>query len=293
MKNVIKATLASIFLVVGAMHAQSCSLHDEKEVLKTQAIPPVSVQLWSVKDAVKEDFKGTLKRIADMGFSGVELAGVYGEYANDPKGLKAFLDSLNLKVSGAHLGLPKLRNEQLEKSIAFMKALGTPMVIVPGDKRADNPQEIAQLAKELTSLTKIFEKEGIAFGFHNHAKEFKPFKDGTFWDYLAKNTPDNMLLQLDVGWANLAGVNAIDYVKRYPNRTLTTHIKIRTHPEDKKPVILGDDDYDWAQLIKTMAKYGGTQWLVIEQEEYAEGKTPLESVAASKQGLDEIINSMR
>lgn len=60
--------------------------------------PQLSVQLWSVKDAMQADFEGTLTKLAAMGFDGVEFAGFFGNYANDPAGLKAFLDKLGLKA---------------------------------------------------------------------------------------------------------------------------------------------------------------------------------------------------
>src|SRR5690554_7215191 len=76
--------------------------------------PQLSVQLWSIKDAVSEDFEGTMKKLAAMGFQGVEFAGNFGPYANDPKGLKAFLDKVGLKASGAHVGFDKMSPENLE-----------------------------------------------------------------------------------------------------------------------------------------------------------------------------------
>jgi len=285
MKNIIITSLLAFFVPF----AVACSLHKTDKPLATTSVPPLSVQLWSVKHAVKADFKGTLQKIADMGFKGVELAGDYGEFANDPAGLKAYLNSLGLTISGAHMGLKQLRGDKLQKNIAFAKAAGIPMIIVPGDKRAAIGEEINSLTQELTELTNILAKEGIAFGYHNHAKEFAAFNNSTYWDYIAQNTPKNMLLQLDVGWVNYAGVDPIDYLKRYPNRTLATHYKIRTKEGEKTSVILGQNNYDWSALLKATMQYGGTQWIVIEQEEYPEDTSPLEAVAASKQGLDNII----
>ena len=59
-------------------------------------VPPLSVQLWSVRDFVKEDFNGTLGKLAELGFKGVEFAGDYGPYKDNPAKLKSFLDSLML-----------------------------------------------------------------------------------------------------------------------------------------------------------------------------------------------------
>jgi sugar phosphate isomerase/epimerase len=256
-------------------------------------VPPLSVQLHSVKHAVKADFKGTLTALSEMGFAGVEFAGNYGPYANDPEGLKAFLASLNLKASGAHLGTKQLRGELGEKNLTFLKSIGVELVIIPHDARVDQPDELASMVEEFRALTKIVESYGLMLGYHNHAKEFAGYSESTFWDYLAQNTPDNFVLQLDVGWANYADADPIDYVKRYPNRTLTTHYKIRTKKDEgPKPVIIGLDDFNWTKMIKTNISVGGTQWIVIEQEEYPQALTPLETVAASMQGLQRIIDEM-
>ncbi len=287
-------TLGALILSLVAL--TSCNSTADKTSSKLD-VPPVSVQLWSVKNALKEDFKGTLQQIAAMGFSGVEFAGNFGEYADDPEGLKAYLASLGLKPSGAHVGFQHLRGDKLDATLDFYQALGANMLIIPADKRAWTGVGISDLAKELTDLSKILAKRGMKIGYHNHDQEFGIYKSTTYWDYIAQNTPDTVLLQLDIGWVNFAKKNAIEYVKKYPGRTLTTHIKIRTYrgrvPQDTGiSPILGEDSYDWAELIKTQIKYGGTRWLVLEQEEYPNGLGELDSVAESKKGLDKIIQSL-
>ncbi|MCF2949212.1 sugar phosphate isomerase/epimerase [Paraglaciecola aquimarina] len=260
-------------------------------------VPPVSVQLWSVKDALNEDFKGTLEKLADMGFQGVEFAGNYGEYAEDPAGLKAYLTSIGLKASGAHVGFQHLGADKLDDTLNFLKAVGIDLVIIPYDQRAFSTDGVDSLTSDLVRLSEVLAKKNMTIGYHNHDHEFNTYLDATFWDYIATNTPQSVLLQLDVGWVNFAGKDAVEYVKRYPGRTLTTHLKIRHYhgpnrtPQGASP-ILGDDDYDWATLIKTQAKVGGTRWLVLEQEEYPDGFSSMQAVAKSKIGLDKIISTL-
>ena len=112
-------------------------------------------------------------------------------------------------------------------------------------------------------------------------------------DYLAKNTSKDVILQQDVGWTTYAGKDPIDYVKRYPGRTLTTHYKVKLPKgtTGKLPII-GQDTIDWLALTKANIAVGGTQWLVVEQEEYPNGLTPLQAVAKSKNGLDKIIENL-
>ena len=262
----------------------------------TASTPLLSVQLHSVRDAIADDFKGTLTAIAEMGFDGVEFAGRYGEFASDPEGLKTFLADLGLKVSGMHVSLPQLTGEEGERNIAFFKTLGAIIIIIPHDKRINNPAEIDELIQEFNILTKRLAEHNLQLGFHNHAKEFESYQEGTFWDYLAQNTARNFVLQLDVGWALFAGQDPNQLVKQYANRTITTHIKRRTYqgkpgtvPADSQ-VILGGDDFDWANYVSNTTAYGGTQWLVIEQEEYPEGLSPLQAVEASFKGLKQALS---
>lgn len=286
-------------IIILTISLASCLFH-AKAITNETKTPLVSVQLHSVKNTLTEDFKGTLTELSKTGIDGVEFAGRFGPYKNNPKGLKVFLNSLNLKASGAHIGLPQLRGEHFQRNVNFYKALGVTLLIVPHDGRVDQPAEIDSLVQELSQISNKLNVEGLTLAYHNHAKEFAPFNNSTFWDYLAQNTPTTMALQLDVGWANFAKVDAITYVKRYANRTLSTHIKIRTTDskkhwdkiDNKTAIVIGQDDYDWAKLINTMMAEGGTQWLVVEQEETHTGKSRLETVSQSILGLQDVLTKL-
>lgn len=288
-----KLNLKVLLALCSFAFMSGCQSTDKaSNLIQNKTVPPISVQLWSVKNAVKQDFKGSLTKIADMGFKGVEFAGDFGPYKNDPEGLKAFLSSLGLKASGAHVQMDQLKADKFDQTIDFLTRLGIDLIVIPIDNRAWNPEKIDELTAELTQLTKKLAKQDIHFGYHNHAQEFGDFNQHTFWDHLAQNTPKNMVLQMDVGWVNFAGKDPIHYVKAYPNRTLSTHIKIRTQGNTGKNVIIGQDDFDWAKLVSADMVYGGTRWLVIEQEEYPDGLTPMQSIKASKAGLETFIKTL-
>ena len=110
-KSKLSSTFQALSLVVIAGTSVSCS---EAEVAKTEVkqepaavqaevmqvaatVPQLSVQLWSIKDAMTADFEGTLTKLAAMGFQGVEFAGIFGRFEQNPEGLKVFLKSLGLK----------------------------------------------------------------------------------------------------------------------------------------------------------------------------------------------------
>ncbi|GAC34204.1 sugar phosphate isomerase/epimerase family protein [Paraglaciecola polaris] len=256
--------------------------------------PQVSVQLWSVKDEVKRDFEGTLTVLADMGFDGVEFAGDFGDYQQNPEGLKTFLAGLGLQVSGAHIPFEMLDDEHFAATVAFYQAIGCDTLIVPYDARAFDAQQVTNVVADLNRLAVKLAPMGMQIGYHNHEKEFDSFEQTTFWDYIATHTDENVVLQQDVGWTTYAGKDPVEYVKRYPGRTLTTHYKVKLPDEvqGKQPLI-GQDTIDWSSLIEANITVGGTQWLVVEQEEYPNGLKPLEAVKISKQGLETYLEARK
>lgn len=252
--------------------------------------PQLSVQLWSVKDAVSADFEGTLKQLKTYGFQGVEFAGNFGKYADDAKGLKAFLDKTGLKASAAHVPFDKLSPENFDKTVAFYKAIDCKMLIIPMDKRAATAEGAKAVAKDLSDIEAKLAPLGMHTGYHNHKAEMLDAGDTTPWDIIAKNTPASVVLQQDVGWTEVAGKNPVEIVKHYPGRTITTHYKAAAPEEgNKEDPIIGKDTTDWKALIVANRTIGGTQWLTVEQEVYPTGMTPMQSVEASLKGLQKEI----
>jgi sugar phosphate isomerase/epimerase len=296
----LKSIILVTFLCIFSMSCTSLVNKDNRtQQYKNKDIPKTSVQLWSVKEALKEDFKGTLTKLSAMGFDGVEFAGDFGPYKDDAKGLKLFLDSLGLEVSAAHANFNVYEDSVFEQTVAYYKVLGADTLIIPWDERAWNSNEVDKFINDLNKLYAKLAAEGFRFGFHNHDQEFNTHKGATFWDHIAKSTPKAFVLQMDVGWVTLAEKDPVEYINRYPNRTLTTHIKAKLPRNvaaqmetNGKRQIVGDDVTDWVAVLKADIMVGGTKWFVIEQEEYPDGLTPLEAVKLSKQGLDRVISNL-
>lgn len=287
-------TALVIALSINLVSCQSSVTSQPPQIKSEQFMPKISVQLWSVKDAVKHDFEGTLKQLAKMGFQGVEFAGDFGPYKDNPQGLKTFLDSIGLQACGAHIDFSQLDASKFDSTVEFYKTIGVKLLIDPWDERSWDAEKIHEVTNELNRLAKLLEPHKMKIGYHNHDKEFNSYQADTFWDFLAQNTTKNVVLQQDVGWTVYAGKDPIDYVKRYPGRTITTHYKIvlpKNNPENYSAII-GQDMIDWLNLSKTNIAVGGTEWFVIEQETYPEGLTPMQSVAQSKLGLDNILKSL-
>ena len=164
------------------------------------ATPRIGVQLWSVKDEVKQDFEGTLDKLAKLGFQGVEFAGEFGRFANDAAGLRSFLDKTGLQCAGAHMHFDALSAAKFDATTAFYKTAGCSNLVIAMDERANSREGAAQVAKELAALSSKLAPLGMKIGYHNHAEEMAGADGQTNWDLIATSTPEQTILQQDVGW---------------------------------------------------------------------------------------------
>ncbi|QBE66011.1 sugar phosphate isomerase/epimerase family protein [Pseudoduganella lutea] len=251
--------------------------------------PRLGVQLWSVKDEIKQDFEGTLAKIGKLGFQGVEFAGEFGPYKSNPAGLKAFLDKNKLQCAGAHMHFDALADAKFEATTAFYKTLGCSNLVISMDERGKTTEGSTEMSKQLTALSGKLAGKGMRIGYHNHAEEFAGAVGSTPWDVIAKNTPKSSIMQQDVGWTTYAGKDPVEYVQKYPGRTTTTHFKAKLADGAAGTPIIGQDKTDWAGLARAVRQVGGTDWIIIEQEEYPNGMGQLETVAASLKGLQAVL----
>jgi sugar phosphate isomerase/epimerase len=280
--------------VINAYKRNALALCFALAVASSQAAtnPMLGVQLWSVKDEIKLDFEGTLDKLAKLGFQGVEFAGEFGKYKADPAGLHAFLRKKGLQCAGAHMHVDQLNDANFKATTEFYKTLGCNRLIISMDARGASKEGSAELAKELSAISAKLGGQGFKLGYHNHEQEMLGDKGQTNWDLLANNTPKDFILQQDVGWTTYAGKDPVDFVNKYPGRTVTTHYKAKFVKGTSGTSIIGQDKTDWTGLTKAVRGVGGTEWIIIEQEEYPNGMGQLEAVAASMRGLQGVLTTM-
>lgn len=250
---------------------------------------PVALQLYSIRGDCAKDFDAALAEVAKMGFEGVEFAG-YHRYEGKPTELRQRLDALNLKVAATHIGTGNLRGDALKRAIDFHQTIGCRFLIVPGDGDFTNPTKYEALAETFNQAAATLKPLGMACGYHNHTSEFKKHGDKSFWDLFAEATTKDVILQQDCGWTAAAGLDPVEMMKRYPGRMKSTHFKptVVNDEPGKKP-LLGQDSVDWPAVIEGCRKYGGTEWITLEQEAYPDGKTPLECTAISFAALKRLL----
>jgi len=250
----------------------------------------VAIQLYSLRQDCAKDFFGTLKSVADLGYDGVEFAGFYGK---TPQEVREELDKLGLGVAGSHTGFNATILWAYRKTVDFNKAIGNKNIIIPGvpGELRQGKDDWYQFASFLNELSAKLSKEGLRVGYHNHVDEFALLDGERPWDILGKNTKD-VILQLDVGHAVRAlgsAEEATGLIDKYPGRTLTIHVKDYSKTKGYN-VIPGEGDVDWHKLFSA-CKRNGTEWLIIEQEEYPY-QPPLETAKKALENVRQILKTV-
>lgn len=251
---------------------------------------PVAVQLYSVRDDCRKDFDAALAQVAAMGFAGVEFAGYY-HYEGKPAALRARLDELNLKVAGTHVRTGVLADDVIERTIEFHQAIGCRFLIVPGDPAFTDPERSRALAETFNKTAARLKPLGMACGFHNHQGEFATDGGKTYWDLFAERTTPDVILQQDCGWTTMAGLNPVDLIRKHPGRTRSTHFKPAVLPQhaQARKALLGEDSVDWVAVYAACVSVGGTEWIIVEQETYPDGRSPMDCTRQSLAGFRKIV----
>ena len=240
---------------------------------------PLALELYSLRDDTPTDMAGTLKNVADIGYEAVEFAGYFGHSAAD---LKKMLDDSGLQCAGTHTSLESVGDDQIQQTAEFMATLGSPFLIVPGvGKEYQGTRDGAmRLAEKLSQASKTAAEFGARVGYHNHMWEFEPLPGGTFaMELLATNTPPEVVLQVDSGNLQEAGVDPIEFMETWSKRLGTVHLKpyVKDRDANFSRYFVGEDDSDWPAIVGAINP-DNTQFVIVEQERYPDDLTPLECV---------------
>jgi sugar phosphate isomerase/epimerase len=241
---------------------------------------PVGVQLYSVRDDCERDLPGTLTQIKRAGYAGVEFAGYYGYSAAE---LSRMLGDIGLRCCGAHIGLDQLLGDALAQTIEFHQTLGNKYLVVPwiADEWRSSAAVWKKTAKLFGDLAEQLKPYGMLVGYHNHDIEFLTFDGQTGYDIFYSNTHPSVILQLDIGNAMHGGADPLVYLKRYPGRATTIHLK-EYSPTDPD-VLLGNGVVPWDEVFQLCESQAKTDWYIVEQEGYP--ISPMDSVKECLEAL--------
>lgn len=218
----------------------------------------VSLQLFSIHEETKKDFRKSIDKVAQIGFAGVEFAG-YGGYTKEE--LSNILKENQIYSVGTHCGLAVFENS-FQEELEYSQDIGSGYIICPYTK-VDTMEEIDYLVEILNKAGDLAKERNIKVGYHNHAHEFVKV-DGRYpLDIIAEKTNDNVILELDVFWVAYAGLDPVEYIKKWGKKIELIHLK--QIDAVKNNVDMGDGVLDM-EKIKEAAEYA--KFFILEHEEY-------------------------
>ncbi|WP_422079358.1 sugar phosphate isomerase/epimerase family protein [Ulvibacterium sp.] len=232
----------------------------------------VGLQLYSLRNQFKEDVPRTLKIIKGWGITKIEGGGTYGLSMED---FKKMLTENNLDVVSVGAGFGDLENN-VDKVIENARAFDAKYVMcawVPHDDNKWDLEETEHASKVFNKAGKKLKEHGLILAYHPHGYEFRPWKDGTLFDYMAQNATD-YTFELDVFWAHHGGADPLALMKKYPDKFTLMHLKDMEHGvkgnntghEDVETnVILGQGQVNIAGTVAE-AKKLGIEYMFIEDE---------------------------
>lgn len=244
----------------------------------------IGIQLYSVREEMKSDPRGTVAKVGEMGYKFVETAGYKDGkfYGMTPTEFKELCEASGLKFLGSHTGQNVPTKEDYDSTMAWWDTAieahadaGVKWIVQPWMDKVgyESLDGLKQYIKYFNAVGEKCKKKGIKFGYHNHDKEFTTeFEGKPVYDWMLELTnPKYVMFELDLYWIDQGGKNALDYFEKYPKRFMLWHIK------DKEELgASGEMDFNsiFAEKKKSGLKYG-----IVEVEEY--NFEPMESVKKS------------
>lgn len=257
----------------------------------------VGIQLYSLRDAMEADTLGSLKKLSDLGYKNLELAG-YSDgkfYGYTPKEFSKIVTDLGMANLSSHTQVEAtgITIDNAKRMADDHAELGVKYCVQPWVNEPDrNIESYKKMVGDWNQVGTIMKGVGIQFAYHNHNFEFKNINGIVpYYDiYMKEMDPDLITMEIDLFWVSKAGQNPVEMFKKYPGRFQLFHMKdmhTRQTPffdvikDDISPVGAGVIDF---KSILAAKKVAGMKYLFVEDDNQGNGK-PFESVGTSIDNL--------
>lgn len=253
----------------------------------------VGLQLYSIRDAMDQDVPGSLKKVADMGYKFLEMAG-YSDgkfYGHTPEEFKKMANDLGMEVLSSHT-MVEAEGITIDNAKIMADAhaeLGVKYCVQPWVNEPDrNIESYKKMIGDWNEVGRIMKDVGIQFGYHNHNFEFLNM-DGIvpYYDlFLPEMDADLITMEIDLYWVTKAGQDPVEMFEKYPGRFQLFHLKdmyTETPPyfdvikDDISPVGAGVIDFSRVMAAKDLA---GMKYFFVEDDNQGNGK-PFEGIQTS------------
>jgi sugar phosphate isomerase/epimerase len=261
---------------------------------------PPGIQLWTVKEDLARDFNGTLRALGRMGYRRVEAAGWQGR---TPKQFRDAVRAAGLDCVSAHYGLSDLIKDP-ETSLALARDVGVRYVVAsspapprPLDESKGWSVGVAEAmtladwrsnAEAMDRIGRRARAMGMRFGYHNHSAEFLTYERRLPMDEIVRLTdPENVVLELDIGWVAGGGYDPVEVIRRYAPRIHLLHIKDLVSSErvpgrmvaDERTTVIGAGTLDWPSIFRALRGAPVHSYFVEQEEPFTE--PPLQAARKS------------
>ncbi|MEA5139479.1 sugar phosphate isomerase/epimerase family protein [Arcicella rigui] len=252
----------------------------------------IGVQLYSVRDAIKIDAKGTLAKIAKMGYKEVEGFG-YSDgkfFGLTPADYSKTLADNGLTMPSAHAMVTSKDYAGGQLSDGFKKLVEDAISV--GQKYVIAPYMVDEDRLQGKKMAEIFNKAGeyckaagVKFGYHNHDFEFKKYNGEQLYTTLLNNTDKHLVtFEMDLYWVVVGGEKPVEWFKKHQGRF--THFHVKDHdPVKNVTVEVGEGDINFQEIFNA-AKIAGTKYFVVELENYK--RTPMEGIEIGLNNLKKL-----
>ncbi len=222
-----------------------------------------------VADLMKADHRGTMKKLAEMGYKYLEFGGTYGE---KPAELKAFMKEIGLIPLAGGTSISGLMGDGLQKTMDDCLDMDKKYLVCywpwMDDGKSPTLDKIKYAVDECNRMGAICNKNGLRFAYHNHDQEFQTEEGIVFYDYILKHTePELVTMEVDLYWSHKGGADIREFFKAYPGRFELVHVKDSYDSPDRESFApVGQGILDFADLL-SYRDVAGFKHLVVENDQ--------------------------
>ena len=244
----------------------------------------IGLQLYTVRRELKQDFEGTLRKVAALGIKEVEFTDYFGQ---KPERIKELLKNLKITSPSVHISTKTLR-DGLAKAIEDAKIIGHEYLVLgwlPEEKRK-SLDDYKRLIELINKAGEECLKSDLQFAYHNHDFEFKELEKKIPYDLiLAETDSEKVKMELDLYWISKAGFDPLSYIEKHPKRFPLVHVKDMDDTPKKYFTEAGRGTIDFKKIFAKSNAAGIKHYYIEQDETPAE---PLKSLEISLKYLKEL-----
>ena len=265
----------------------------------SEANEEIGLQIYTIRHELAEDLIGTFKKVSEIGYRKLEGAGYKdGLYFGlPPREFKKILDDHGLYLTSGHLNTgrkePDLKGtmtNQFELAIEHALLMGQKYLVLAylESFERESIKDYYDLIPLINRCAEIAKKAGIQFGYHNHEFELEPLDGELPYDVLLNELPTELVfMELDLYWAEYAGVDPITIFEKDPGRFKLWHVKDMDDTPERGKTEVGNGVIDFDRIFRVRDR-AGLEHFFVEQDDSK--RSPLESIEISYKYVSNLLN---